>query len=434
MINFYSPLDPYSAYQALRDAGPIHWDNEFFGGAWLLPHYVDVINVLRDSRFSVKRAGRWINSTGPGAREELHEFKRIFARSLIFLDGTHHARLRKVMSSGFKPAALTRLTPRIQKIVDGLVEQLANRVEFDFMREFARPLPALVIADMLAIDPKDQADFIAWSDDIAHFIGSPTASIDSARVAQRSLVALNEYFRALLPARRLNLGDDLISDFIRAESTGGVTTSKELLAQCCTLLFAGHETTRNLLGNGLFHLLHDRSRYQSLQDHPTLLPSAIRELLRYDSPLQFTGRVLSVNLDLHGKQLKKGDLVIPLIGSANRDAQRFTDPDRLDFTRDQGMHLSFGYGAHVCLGATLTHLEAEIAFTSLMRTFPGMRLSPGMPDWASNPVYRGLRTLPVLSGQPGHHNGASHDDHARTAGKMPGPSSVPSPALTNMEA
>lgn len=399
MIEAYSYKDPYPLYRDLRQAGPIHWDTEFCGGAWLLPNYADVLNVLRDTRFSVQRAGRWVNSTDPGAREELREFKRIFARSLLFLDGAHHARLRKVMNAGFKPAALAGLAPRIQNIVDRLLDRLATQKQFDFMKEFARPLPALVIADMLAIDAADQPDFVAWSDEIAQFIGSPTPSLDVARRAQRSLVALNEYFRALLPARREHLGDDLVSDLIRAENTSGVITSKELLAQCCTLLFAGHETTRNLLGNGLFHLLQHPELLQCLRDQPELMPSTIKELLRYDSPVQFTGRVLAVDVEMHGQQLRKGDLVIPLIGSANRDCERFSAPDRLDITRNEGMHLSFGYGAHVCIGATLTYLEAEIAFTSLMRALPGMTLAIGTPEWGSNPVYRGLTTLPVNTGE-----------------------------------
>ncbi|MES2260594.1 MAG: cytochrome P450 [Pseudomonadota bacterium] len=424
MIEAYSYQDPYSAYRGLRQAGSIHWDTEFCGGAWLLPNYEDVLNVLRDTRFSVQRAGRWVNSTAPGAREELREFKRIFSRSLLFLDGAHHTRLRKVMNAGFKPTALIRLAPRIQGIVDRLLGQLAMRKQFDFMQEFARPLPALVIADMLAIDAMDQPDFIAWSDDIAHFIGSPTPSLDSAHRAQRSLVALNEYFRALLPARRLHLGDDLISDLIRAESTGGVITSKELLAQCCTLLFAGHETTRNLLGNGLFHLLRHPRLIQSLQKQPALLPSAIKELLRFDSPVQFTGRVLTVDMEMHGKQLRKGDLVIPLIGAANRDPKKFSAPDSLDITRNEGMHLSFGYGAHVCIGATLTSLEAEIAFTSLMRAFPDMRLATSTPEWGPNPVYRGLITLPVHAGQTTRPKGTHHNALARATQQRPAPSST----------
>jgi cytochrome P450 len=386
--------NPYPSYDVLRASGPLHWSDEFCGGAWLLPNYADVLSVLRDPRFSTQRGSRWINSSAPEAKAELREFKRIFARSLMFLNGAHHARLRKVMNAGFKSASLQAMAPRIQLLVERLLEDISTGQEIDFMRDFARPLPALVIAEMLRIDSADQDRFVGWSDDIAEFIGSPTPTLEIARCAQRSLVALNEYFRDLLPQRRKDLGADLISQLIEAEQTGGVITTDELLAQCCTLLFAGHETTRNLLGNGLFNLLQHPVQLKALQEAPSLMSSALKELLRFDSPVQFTGRILTCDLEMHGRQLKKGDLVIPLIGAANRDPAKFSEPDRLDLRRSEANHLSFGYGAHVCIGAMLTYIEAEIAFTSLLPLLSRMELA-GEAAWGSNPVYRSLASLPV---------------------------------------
>lgn len=396
--------DPYPAYHALRTMGPLHWSEEFCGGAWLLTDYADVASVLRDPRFSVQRAGGWANSSGHEVSAELREFKRIFSRSLLFLNAPQHTRVRQVMSAGFKPSMMQVLAPRIQQIVDRLLDRLNGIDEIDFMRDFARPLPALVIADMLAINPSDQAQFVAWSDDIAAFIGSPTPSLDLARRAQTSLVALNEYFRLLLPQRRSNLGNDLVSQLIQAEATGGIITTKELLAQCCTLLFAGHETTRNLLGNGLFYLLKDPVQWQQLADQPLLMRSALRELLRFDSPVQYTGRILKTDINMHGQTLRKGDLVIPLIGAANRDPVKFTTPDRLDITRNEGNHLSFGYGPHVCIGASLTYLEAEIAFTSLMKQVPRLHLVDSVPAWGLNAVYRGLTRLSLRTCRQQQHS------------------------------
>lgn len=405
--NFFG--NPYPSYNALRASGPLHWNEEFCGGAWLLPNYADVMNVLRDPRFSTQRASRWINSSGSEAKAEMREFKRIFARSLMFLNGAHHARLRKVMNAGFKTTSLQAMAPNIQSLVDRLLQHAGTAEEIDFMRDVARPLPALVIAEMLAIAPADQESFVAWSDDIAAFIGSPTPTLEIARVAQRSLVALNEYFRDLLPQRRKHPGADLISQLIEAEQTGGVSTTNELLAQCCTLLFAGHETTRNLLGNGLLHLMQHPAQLKALQDDPSLMPSALKELLRFDSPVQFTGRVLTCDIEMHGRQLKKGDLIIPLIGAANRDPAKFHDPDRLEFHRSEGNHLSFGYGAHVCIGAMLTYMEAEIAFASLMPLLPRMQLV-GQTAWGRNPVYRGLESLRIRFIKP-----SRHDSSLRTA-------------------
>lgn len=400
MINSAFLKDPYPSYHALRAAGPLHWNEEFCGGAWLLTGYADVANVLRDQRYSVRRAGGWANSSFPEAKSDLRDFKRIFSRSLLFVDAPQHARLRQVMNAGFRPAALQALAPQIQAVADRLLDQIVKNsatgsAQFDFMHDFARPLPALVIAEMLGINPADRTEFVAWSDDIADFIGSPTPTMEIARRAQASLVAMNGYFRGLLPQRRQRPGDDLISQLIVAEANGGIVTTKELLAQCCTLLFAGHETTRNLLGNGMLALLQHPQQWQALLESPSLLPSALRELLRFDSPVQYTGRRLKVNIDLHGQPMKKGDLVIPLIGAANRDPAKFTAPDVLDIHRNQGAHLSFGFGPHVCIGAALTYLEAEIAMRSIMRRLPELHLAGDGHSWGNNAVYRSLSALPL---------------------------------------
>lgn len=404
MINSEFLNDPYGAYRTLRAKGPIHWSPEFCGGAWLVSGYADVAFVLRDPRFSVRRAGGWANSSGPGAVDELREFKRVFARSLLFVDAPQHTRLRQAMNPGFKPAALQAMAPRIQIVADDLLDKIVAKAprgrtsalaQFDFMQSFARPLPALVIAAMLGIDARDCEQFVRWSDQIADFIGAPTPTIDIALQAQAGLSAMNAYFEELLPQRRLQRGDDLISQLILAEAEGGIVTTKELLAQCCTLLFAGHETTRNLLGNGMLALLQHPDQWQLLQRTPSLLASALKELLRFDSPVQYSGRRLKTDLEMHGKRMKKGDLVIALIGSANRDPEKFDDPDRLDITRNQGAHLSFGYGPHVCIGATLTYMEAEIAVRSLMRRLPGLAQASPTSQWGQNAVYRSLTELPL---------------------------------------
>ncbi|WP_254926750.1 cytochrome P450 [Janthinobacterium sp. PC23-8] len=392
---FYA--DPYPAYQALRVAGPLHWSTQFCGGAWLLPNYSDVASVLRDARFSVRRAGGWANSSGPDALAELREFKRIFSRSLLFVDAPQHTRLRQAMNGGFKPAAIQALAPQIQVIVDDLLDKILATPSgrFDFMRDFARPLPALVIATMLDIDGNDRAAFVAWSDDIAAFIGSPTPTIEIARRAQTSLLAMNDYFRALLPARRARPGHDLVSQLILAEAQGGIVTTKQLLAQCCTLLFAGHETTRNLLGNGMLALLQHPQQWHALRHNPSLLPNAIKELLRFDSPVQYSGRRLATDVCLHGQTMKKGQLVIALIGAANRDPAKFAVPDALNIVRNEGSHLSFGHGPHVCIGATLTYMEAEIALRTIMRRMPQLALHGAVPAWGNNAVYRSLQALPL---------------------------------------
>lgn len=416
--------NPYPAYQALRAAGPLHWCEEFCGGAWVVVNYDDVADVLRDPRYSVQRAGGWVNSSGAGSADELREFKRIFARSLIFMNPPRHTRMRHGMNGGFKPGAIQAFAPRIAGIVDALLDRIieegldlhgpGGQHTFDFMREFARPLPARVIAGMMAVQTNAQTDFVGWSDDIAAFIGSPTPTLDIARRAQQGLLAMHAYFRELVPQRRAQPGDDLVSQLIAAEAEGQIVTEKSLLAQCCTLLFAGHETTRNLLGNGLHALLSHPDQWALLTREPGLMRSAVRELLRFDSSVQYTGRRLREDVILHGQTMKKGDLVIALIGAANHDPSKFTAPERLDVTRNEGHHLSFGFGPHVCIGASLTYLEAEIALRRVMERLPQLQCVATEPAWSGNSVYRGLLELPVRFTLPASRSSARNAAQVET--------------------
>ena len=213
---------------------------------------------------------------------------------------------------------------------------------------------------------EDQKDFQIWSDDLANFFGNAAATVETARRAQNSLVNLTEYFRALLPERREHKGDDLVSLLLRVEEEGEVLTGEELLAQCTLLLVAGHETTRNLLGNGMLALLRHADQFEKLKENPSLINSAVREFARFDSPVQFAGRAATEDFAWHDQEIKKGQTVILLLGSANHDPEKFRDPERLEISRDEGMPLSFGHGTHFCIGASLAYTEAEIAFSTLL--------------------------------------------------------------------
>ncbi|MDM0037509.1 cytochrome P450 [Variovorax sp. J22G21] len=387
--------DPYPTYAALREAGPIHWSEEFFGGAWLLTRHADVEAVLRDAvRFSAQRTGGWVMQSR-AARSELMDFQQLFARAMLFLDAPDHTRIRSVLNAGFRNDVLQQFAPAIGQRVDALLDAVDADAGFDFMQALARPLPAEVMAMLMDIPAADRGDFIAWSDDLATFIGAPIPSLEQARRARTSLLAMSGYFEQLVPQRRHASGDDLVSRLLRAEAAGDIQPGAELLAQCAMLLFAGHETTRNLLGNGLQALLADPVSWQRLQREPALLPGAVRELLRFDSPVQYTGRRVTADLVLHGRQLRRGDLVVALIASANRDPARHAEPDRLDVARRPGGLLSFGAGPHLCIGAGLTLMEAEIVFGRLLRRFPRLQRVDAQPRWSGNAVYRGLGALPV---------------------------------------
>jgi cytochrome P450 len=325
------------------------------------------------------------------AQAEFGEFSRLFGLWMLFKNDDQHRRLRTLMKRGFKPSLLQTLRPRIQRTVDSLLDAVVADGCMDFMRDFAHPLPAMVIADMLGVANADLDDFMCWSDDIALFFGNPRVEPEMARAAQASLSALTDYFRAALPDRRRNRGDDLISLLLSAEDAEYTWDEYELAAQCSLLLFAGHETTRNLLGNGLAGLLSHPEQWELMRLDPALIPNALRELLRFDSPVQYTARLAVEDFTWHGASIQRGQMVIALIGSANRDPAIFTWPDMLDVTRKEANHLSFGHGRHVCLGATLT-LGSEVAFP------PAAAASAthgyGTAQW-SFVAFRGLKSLPV---------------------------------------
>ena len=398
LINAAFLVDPYPAYQALREAGPIHWSEEFFGGAWLLTRHADVELVLRDPRFSAQRTGGWVKDC-EGAPGELKGFQRLFARALLFLDAPDHPRIRRVLNAGFRPEVMQGLAPHIEQIVTELLDRVAHLDSFDFIEAVARPLPVRVITLLLGIERPLQADFMAWSEDLASFIGEPQPSCEQAKHAQASLVAMSRYFDSLLALKRRTPGDDLVSRLVAAEARGEIQDGAELLAQCAMLLFAGHETTRHLLGSGLQALLRHPAQWQRLRHEPDLLPSAVRELLRFDSPVQYSGRRVVTDLMLHGQQLRRGDLVLPLIGAASRDPSRYAQPDTLDITRSQGSSLAFGSGPHTCIGAALTLMEVKIVFAQLVKRWPGLSLVDAAPSWGNKPAYRGLMTLPLHSGE-----------------------------------
>ncbi|MBP0597395.1 cytochrome P450 [Herbaspirillum sp. LeCh32-8] len=386
-------------------AQPAHepvWSEQYCGGAWVLSGYDDVAAALRDPRFSVRRAARWINgaASDAGDARQQRDFKRVFSRSLLFLDGRAHRRLRHVIQPGFKPAELQRQAPAIaaiaRRLLDRIGPQVASHTQFDFVEAFARPLPALVIANLLGLPDRVPAEFIDWAAALAAFIGAPTPDQAQAAAARQALADMCDFFTLAMAAD--DLGDGLLARIAVAHREQKISGT-EALAQCSTLLFAGYETTRNLLGNGLLALLRHPAQWAALKAAPQNLRLAVREMLRYDSPVQYTGRRLVADIELGGQRLRRGQLAILHIGMANHDARRFSDPGRFDIARDQGNHLSFGHGPHVCLGAALTQLEAEIAFGTLLQALPEISLAPSPPQWQPLAAYRALERLPVTPGK-----------------------------------
>jgi cytochrome P450 len=395
--------DPYPTYRRLREMGPVLWRDDVFQGAWLLTRHADVEFALRDPRFSAQRTGGWIKripgiDAGAGGRRagsSLETFQRLFGSAMVFLDGPDHRRVRQALAAGFHPTLIRALRPEVERLTAELLDPLDGAAGFDFIEAVARPLPSRVLALLLGVDRTDERWFMAWCDDLATFVGALQPSAGQLRAAQDSLLQMVRYFAALLPKRRRNPGTDLVSHLVRAEAAGELRPDGELVAQCAMLLFAGHETTRNLLGTGLYTLLSHPAQWSRLREEPERMTLAVRELLRYDSPVQYTGRRMAQELTLHGQPLRRGDLVLALAGSANRDPARFTNPDTFDIDRREGSHLSFGTGPHVCIGAGLSLLEADVVLRAMMRYWPELAISDPAPQWNANAGLRGLAGLSV---------------------------------------
>jgi cytochrome P450 len=328
-------------------------------------------------------------------QSEFSELARMLSLWLIFMDPPEHTRLRKLLNKGFSPSVVDSLRPQVEDIVGRMLKPLERGSEVELMRQFANPLPVRIILEMLGIPQELQDTFVDWSRAIAVFRGSPDRTVEQARAAQDALLALTDFFRKTVAERRRNKGSDLISLLIDIEEEGEVLTEEELYAQCTALLFAGHETTRNLIGNGMYTLLRHPQETAELRDNPEMIRSAVEELLRYESPVQFTARVLKEDIEICGQHIPKKWTILCMLGAANRDPKQFEEPNQLNLKRLNNQHLAFGAGPHFCIGSQLARLEAQVALSNLLRRFPEMQLIGPRPEWASTFGLRGLKGLPV---------------------------------------
>ena len=389
--------DPYPTYARLHEEGPLHYlDVDGKWAVWSIFSHAECSSIAKDTRLSAKRAKQMLLSLPISRQSEFSELARMLSLWLIFMDPPEHTRLRKLLNKGFSAAAVEGLRPQVEAIVDQMLKPLQYGSEVELMREIANPLPVRIILEMLGIPQELRDTFVNWSRAIAVFRGNPNRTVEEARAAQDALVELTEFFRKTVAERRRNKGSDLISLLIDIEEEGEVLTEEELYAQCIALLFAGHETTRNLIGNGMYTLLKNPQQTAELREKPELIRSAVEELLRYESPVQFTARVLKEDMEVCGQPIRKGWTVLCMLGAANRDPKQFKEPDLLDLKRLNNQHLAFSAGLHFCIGAQLARLEGQIALLKMVQRFPEMKLTGPRPEWASTFGLRGLKTLPVI--------------------------------------
>ena len=389
--------DPYPTYARMHEEGPLHYvDVGSKWAVWSVFSHAECASIAKDTRLSAKRAKQMLLPLPLSRQAEFSELARMLGLWLIFMDPPEHTRLRKLLNKGFSAAAVEGLRPQVEAIVDQMLKPLQPGSEVDLMREFANPMPVRIILEMLGIPQELRDTFVEWSRAIAVFRGNPNRTVEEARAAQDALIELTEFFRKTVAERRRNKGNDLISLLIDIEEEGEVLTEEELYAQCIALLFAGHETTRNLIGNGMYTLLQHPQETAELRERPEIIRSAVEELLRYESPVQFTARVLKEDIEICGQPIRKGWTVLCMLGAANRDPKQFKEPNQLDLKRLNNQHLAFSAGLHFCIGAQLARLEGQVALLNLAQRFPQMKLTGPRPEWASTFGFRGLKSLPVI--------------------------------------
>jgi len=389
--------DPYPMYARMHEGGPLHLlDVDGKWAAWAIFSHAECSSVAKDPRLSAKRAQQMLSLLPLESQPEFTELARMLNLWLIFMDAPEHTRLRKLLNKGFSPAAVEGLRPQVEAIVDRMLTPLQPGSEVELMREFANPMPVRIISEMLGVPQELHQTFVEWSRAIAVFRGNPDRTVEQARAAQDALIAMTDFFRKTVAERRRNKGHDLISLLIDIEEDGEVLTEEELYAQCIALLFAGHETTRNLIGNGMYTLLKYPEATAELREKPEMIRSAVEEILRFESPVQFTARVLKEDIEVCGQRIPKRWSILCMLGAANRDPKQFKEPDQLNLKRLNNQHLAFSAGPHFCIGNQLARLEGQISLLSLVQRFPKMKLAGPTPEWAATFGFRGLTSLPVV--------------------------------------
>jgi cytochrome P450 len=385
--------DPYPAYAELRAAGRIihNPDTE----QWLIPHFEDVNGLLRDRRFG--RTYLHLATHEEMGRPEdaayTAPFWHLIRNGILDMEPPDHTRVRRLVAKAFTPRRVEELRPTVQRLMDGLIDEVLGAGEVDLIASLAEPLPVTVIAELLGIPEADRHHLRPWSAEICRMYElHPTE--EDGRAASAAAVEFSDYLRRLIRERRARPTEDLIGGLVQVIDQGERLTEDEMIGTCVLLLNAGHEATVNITGNGWWALFRNPDQLERLRADQRLLPRAVEELLRYDTPLQMFERWVLEDVEIHGVPVGRGQELALLFGSANRDPAAFDRPDELDLAREPNPHMTFGAGIHFCLGAPLGRVELETSFGTLLRRAPGMELV-AEPEWKPNYIIRGLRELRV---------------------------------------
>jgi len=374
--------NPYAVLHQMREECPVYW-SEAIGG-WILTRYDDILVSFKNTSYfsNEGRLGKAVEYLPPEKRANYKAFENHYAtKGLLHSDPPDHTRLRSLIIKEFTPSVVEQMRPRIQAVVNSLIDAVEKRGHMDLVPEFAAALPVGVIAEILGVPPQDRHLFKKWADAILSFQGVNKPSEADLSRAQQGLVEIRPYLLAMINERRQRPTQDLMSKFVAAESAGERLTESELINTCVTLFTAGHETTLSLISNTIYTLLRNPDQMELLRNNPDLLDSTLEESLRYESPVARQTRLMKQNFTLNGQQIKKGQMVFQMLNAANRDPAHFTNPDKFDIRREKNRHIAFGQGIHFCVGATLARTEGFVAIGTLIKRLPKLRLVNPEADW-----------------------------------------------------
>jgi len=395
-LSLYHLLDPevlanpYPLFSRLRTEDPVHWD--VFLHTWVVTRYVDVLEVLHT--FSAERTHTPEKLKAMGLAE-MSPIAKLMVQQMLFMDPPAHTRLRSLASYAFSPARVAVLRTHIREIVKRLLDDVQDKGEMDIIRDLGDPLPSIVTAEMLGVPTGDRHQLKKWSTDFAEMLGNFQHNPEHAPRMLRAVEEMSAYFHDRVRSQKDHPQEGLVRSLMTAEVDGDRLTEDEVVATCIVTMVGGLETTTNLIGNGVLTLLRNPGELKRLQDDPSLIPAAVEEMLRYESPSQHTGRLAAQDVELGGRTIRKGQAVMAVMAAANRDPERFPDPDRFDVSRTDNRHLAFGYAAHFCFGAALARVEGQEVFEAITRRLPNLELQGGPLTWRNNLGLRGLTALPV---------------------------------------
>lgn len=382
--------NPYPLYHRLRNRAPVYWDP--FLHAWVVTRYNDVITVLH--QFSANRAPTPEQLTAMGL-EDLNPIAQIMVKQMLFMDASAHSRLRGLASQAFTPRRVEALRSHIQDITNSLIAKIEGRRQIDLIAEIAAPLPAIVTAEMLGLPVEDHVQLKDWSIVFAEVLGNFQHNPERATRMLQASQDMTEYLRQAIQSQKKRPTEGVLNALLTAEVDGDRLTEEEVIANCVITMVGGQETTTNLIGNGMLALIRNPDQMEKLRNDFSLIPSAVEELLRYESPTQYTMRLAPEDMMLGGRLIRKKQAVVAALGAGNRDPERFPDPDRLDITRTDNKHLAFGWSSHFCFGAPLARIEGQIVFETLLRRFAKIRLSGKPLVWRENLALRGMTALEI---------------------------------------